>query len=571
MEFTRRPAAALFCLLPFFASLPAAAQSKGDAKKTEEQIAQLNLSLTFDPGSLQQYADSIVQRLEIEPPAIEIAGDPRRLTLADGSPADYLAFDVDFAGQAPFSKVYEYLNDLFSFNTNGVKLGELHLAAQPGNRVEFRARYTAVQPTLAVVPIPKKPTPESLERRRLTLQLLEEVVKDTQSRGLFDSLGFLAEELKGAAVGITSVDLKDGQGQIAGAALGPTAAAAFTTALEASGLASAKAEFQTTARPCRPFKVVFTPGGQAPEDAYSYMPYNGLFDAAIPALCAAPAAAKEIKVAGKAGAAGIELDLRDVALLDALAILSDLTREGFLAEPGLPELRISLAARGAGAQELVASLEAAGIEVAPGNPHWVVKAGGKAPALPKGGTASGEEVYFNQRAGSLKDLACKVSDYTSKAIWSAVPLDAQLTAFVSGMPWDQALGAALAPHGLVAAEAGERIVIGPGPAAELAGREDLQDVCAQEYTGEPASTGSRLADMEFSEGTLKLEDFELAGLGKKDGDYFGVVFWPNRQHPVIASGSSWIGDGTVTVSQTGLTLEREDGSKGILKWPPAGK
>ncbi len=492
----------------------------------------------------------------------------RRLTLADGSPADFLVYRIETAGKAPFSKAYVYLNELWGMFQIGVKLEELHLEAQPGNQVAFRARYSVVFPTSAVVPFPKKPTPEHLERRRLTLQLLEELAKDTQTRGLLDSLGFLAEELKDQAIGITAVELKDGKGLIEGAALGPTAAAAFTTALEGSGLASAKAEFQTTARPCRPFKSAFTPGGEAPEDSYMYFPYNGLFDAGIPALCAAPGAAKEIKVAGKAGAAGIGLDLRDVTLLDGLSILSDLTREGFLAEPGLPDVRISISARGASVQELMASLEAAGIEIAPGIPHWVVKAGGKVPALPKDGTASGENVFFNQHAGSLKDLACKVRDHTNKEVWSAVPLDARVTAFVSGQPWDQAFGAVLAPHGLIAVESGDRILIGAGPADALAGREDLTDVCSQGYITEDASSGSRLAGMEFSEGNLRLEDFELVGLGRKDGDYFGVVFWPNRTRPFIATSSSWIGDGTVKIDQDGIKVAREDGSTAVLSWPP---
>lgn len=571
MEFPRRIPAGFVCLLPLLLAVPAVAQPKVDAaeaRKIEEQIAERMATMgdNFNPGQYQQNAESIVQRLEIEPPSLDLDPEGRRLTLSDGSPADLMAHRIEAAGSLPFSKLYTYLNDLWTFRYSGVKLEELRLDARPGNLVEFRARYSAVHATWPVVPFPPKPTAEHVERRRLTLELLDELALDSQAHGLLDSLGFLAQKLDPVAIGFSSVELKDGKGRIDGAALGPTAAAAFEAALEESGL-GAKVEYRAPARACRPFTASFTPGGPSPEDSYMYFHYNGLFDTGIPAICAPPAAAKEIKVAGKAGAAGLDFELRDVALLDALAILSDLTGEGFVASPGLPEVRLSFAVRGAGSQELLAALAAAGVTISPGNPHWVLPPGAKAPAAAPAAAGTGEQVFFSQAEGTLKDLACRVGEYTGKEIWTAGPMDAEAIVF-AGLPWDQTLAVVLAAHGLVAVETESRVVIGPGPADALAAREDLADLCSQEYTGEPASTGSRLADMEFSEGTLKLEDFELAGFGKKDGEFFGIAFFPNRRSHRIVTSSSWLGDGSVTVEQDGVKLEREDGSKGHLKWPP---
>ncbi len=72
-------------------------------------------------------------------------------------------------------------------------------------------------------------------------------------------------------------------------------------------------------------------------------------------------------------------------LLDALDILAAVTDEGFLAQPGLPDVRVRFAVRGAGSKELLAAFAAAaGVTVTPGNPHWVAAAG-KAPAGRAGG------------------------------------------------------------------------------------------------------------------------------------------------------------------------------------------
>jgi hypothetical protein len=574
MEFLRRPSFVSFCLLTLLPAAPIAAQPKIDAaeaRKIEAQIAerQAHVGGDFNPAYYLQLAGDSAARLEVEPPSFDFDPEGRRLKLADGSPADFEAYRIEVAGSLAFSQVYTYLNDLWAFRSSGVKLEELRMGVLPGNQVEFRARYSAVHATAPVVPFPSKPTAEHVERRRLTLALLDQLAADDQSRGLVDSLGFLAEKLEPVAIGFSAVELKDGKGRIEGAALGPTAVAAFEAALEESGLVAAKVDYRAPARVCRPFTASFAPGGRAPEDSYMYFGYNGLFDTAIASLCAPPAAAKEIKLAGKAGAAGHEFELRDVALLDALAILADLTEEGFVASPGLPDVRLSFAVRGASSQELLAALAAAGVTVAPGNPHWVLPAGAKAPAAPPAAEGKGERVFFTQYEGTLKDLACRVGQDTGKEIWTAAPLDAEAIVF-AGLPWDQTLAAALAPHGLVAVEAESRVVIGPGPADALAAREDLADLCSQEYTGEPAPSGSRLADMEFSEGSLKLEDFELAGFGKRNGEFFGIAFFPNRKRPRIVTTSAWLGDGSVTVGKDGIQLEREDGSKGHLKWPPAG-
>lgn len=573
MELLRRAPAGLVFLLPLVLAAPATAQSKvdaADARKIEEQIAErlAGMGGGFDPSRYLQLAGDSAARLEAEPPTLDADPEGRRLALADGSPADLEAHRIEVTGSLPFSQLYAYLNDIWAFQYSGVKLEELRLDVRPGNLVEFRARYSAVHATGPVVPFPKKPTAEHVERRRLTLALLDQLAADSQSHGLVDSLGFLAEKLHPVAIGFTSIELKDGKGRIDGAALGPTAAAAFEAALEESGLGAAKVDYRASARACRPFTATFAPGGRAPEDSYMYFGYNGLFDTAIPSLCAPPAAAKEIKVSGKAGAAGLDFELRDVPLLGALAILSDLTGEGFVAGPGLPEVRLSFAVGGASSQELLAALSAAGVTLAPGNPHWVLPPGANAPAAAPAAAGTGEQVFFSQAKGTLKDLACRVGEYTGKEIWTAGPMDAEAIVF-AGLPWDQTLAVVLAPHGLVAVETESRVVIGPGPADALAAREDLADLCSQEYTGEPASTGSRLADMEFSEGTLKLEDFELAGFGKRDGEFFGIVFAPNRTKPQIVTSSTWLGDGSVTVDKDGISIDREDGSEGHLKWPPA--
>jgi hypothetical protein len=524
----------------------------------------------FNPASYLQLAGDSAARLEVEPPTLDFDPQGRRLTLADGSPADFVAHRIEVSGSLAFSQLYTYLNDLWTFRSSGVKLEELRLDVRPGSVVEFRARYSATHATGPVVPFPKKPTAEHVERRRQTLALLDQLAADDQSRGLVDSLGFLAEKLEAVAIGFTSVEVKDGKGKIEGAALGPTAAATFEAALEESGIIAAKVDYRPSVRACRLFSASFTPGGRAPEDNYMYFGFYGLFDTAIPALCAPTAAAKEIKIAGKAGAAGHDFELRDVALLDALAILSGLTEEGFVASPGLPDVRLSFAVRGASSQELLAALAAAGVTVAPGNPHWVLPAGAKPPSAPPASEGKGDRLIFTQYKGTLKDLACRVGQDTGKEIWTAAPLDAEAIVFAS-LPWDQTLAAVLAPHGLVAAISESRVVIGPGPADALAAREDLADLCSQEYTGEPAPSGSRLADMDFSEGSLKLEDFELAGFGKRNGDYFGIVFFPNRTSPQIVQDFMWLGDGSVKVDKDGIKLEREDGSHGFLKWPPAGQ
>ncbi len=451
MKLSRRSAAVAFCSLPLFAALPATAQS-ADAARIEAQIAEKQrlVAGNFDPAGFQVSIDSLVQRLEIAPPTLDYDAEGTRRKLADGSPADFMAYRVELSGELPFMKAYTVLNEFWSMFQTGVKLEELRLEARPGNVVAYHARYAATFATLAVVPFPKKPTPEHLERRRLTLKLLEELEKETESRGIVDSLGFLSEKLDAVAIGFSRVSLSGGRGAIEGAALGPSAAEALTAALAESGLAAAKADFKNAFGACRTFALSFAPGGQAPEDSYMYFGDNGLFDAGIAALCDAPGAPKKIEVAGKAGAAGFDLDLRAVRGTDAVAILAELGGESLVAAPGAATIWVSVAARGASVKEIAAALAGAGIRVTPGD--------------------------------------------------------------------------------------------------------------AEERT--PA--GSRLADMEFSEGSLRLEDGELAGFGKKDGEGFGVVFFPNRRSFRIATESSWIGDGLVKVGPGTLVVEREDGSQGRL-------
>ncbi len=138
----------------------------------------------------------------------------------------------------------------------------------------------------------------------------------------------------------------------------------------------------------------------------------------------------------------------------------------------------------------------------------------------------------------------------------------------SSLPWDQVLAALLAPRGLAYADAGDKLLIGPGKADALAGRgrsrADLPDPAGLRG----AAAVDRLAARR--DGVLRrppaAPGLRAGRLRPPARGYFAVAYPPNGGRPRIVSDYGWLG-GSTTVDQEGVKVENDDGTTTFVKRP----
>ena len=492
-------------------------------------------------------------KIEVKPVA-----STDRLRLSDGRLSPIEISRLEISGRAPFGRVHTLLTWVHVRTWRFAELDTLHLRAEEDGTVRFDVRLA--YPSITEWPedpegqrgwrSPDDMLVQMVGKKRLLLELLEDISARSDFARLVDALVVLGLALEDKAVGLTEVRY-DGVAVIQGFALGQSARDGLGPALEKAGFHVVDVKTSPLGS-CQAFTV--RAEVKPAERSEEFTIANGLFEAKTAAYCEPVASAGRVTVRGTAAAAdALTLHLRAVEMIEVFQLLNELTSASFLVDEDV-EGRIRLDVEGATLDETLAALGSVGVAVGPGPIRRVTRAG-KQPAAAAPVDYCAELMDIRVRNASLTEVLCTFNHVAQRPILAPPDLRGTVSLYGSNLRVDQMIEAMAAASGLVSVVDSDRLLLGRGTAAEIRGRKDAMSVCEIRDDGSPGSSGySRLRSLSPDLKQLAAGDLELAGLVRQGETWTAWAFTPTGKLRTLKAGDRLSGASVNAVGPDGVTL-----------------
>jgi len=540
-----------------------------------------------------------------------------RAPLADGRPSPIVVHRLDLAGHGRFRDLHFFLSVL-DRSPRLNYLETMRVAARAGDTVSFQARLALPvhggeeesppppaihDETLQALVARRKALLDEMAARQASLagggpadqrKGLEDQMVAARRRVLLEAMigarwrtiegrllegafhGLEGRQRSRLAAGLAGfaaraadrpVALREvrfaGEGVLEGVAVGAAALAGIEPALAESGFEVLGVK-DSRAGACRAFTAtVRVKGGDPPEEASVHG--NGVFDDRTAALCeAAPEPAVGPVVARGAATDGddaLTLRLRDTDLVDVFHALNGLTSQSFVLDPDVRG-RVRVDLEGATAEDALAAMRSAGVEVGPGPLRRVsLGEGGREPAGRPPSRHTGQAVSFSFRRGDLRDVLCLFEEFSGLEVWVPRGLSGRTSVFASARPWDELLAGIASSAGLVSEVEEGKVVLASGPGRP--GSPDPVKVCGMSGDGPPRRSwfGANHPMM------VGPDDLELAGVARVRGSWRGYAYGPARVFWSLEAGQELFGGRVAAVSEDGVSLRTEAGRQIDLRFP----
>ncbi|HEV8580719.1 MAG TPA: hypothetical protein VGX68_16765 [Thermoanaerobaculia bacterium] len=508
---------------------------------------------------------------ELVSPEIKSAGS-ERLLFADGTPTPVQLNRLEVSGRDPYSKVHLFLIRM-GLRNRLIDLERLHLEAEAGTTVSYTARlalpcYSEPQPEKAAKETPPLSlhdfVAQTLARQRTMFEKVTELTTRSKPARFAEALAAFDGATRGRGVALTEVRLAE-EAVLEGVVAGASGPAGLKPTLEKAGFRVTGMQM-SPAGACHKFAVTARPEEREPLEEPDVVIWNGLFDDQTAAFCELAPSAGRVVVRGKTPVPegdALALHLRDVNLVDAFFILHDLTAANFVIDADVKG-RVSVDVEGAGLEETLAAMSAAGVIVGPGPLRRVSRAGNEAaaPASPRPGY-TGEPIDVSVHDTDLGTFLCTLGQISERRVWSLADLKSRFNMFVKDVPWDQVLDGLAASAGLVAVLDEDRLLVGPGPAEKLPSLPGLVPYCKP-----PVDSIEELGSIPRLEGSpvplprLAAAELELAGLVRAGDAWKAYVYTPSRRLMLLATDQQLL-DARVTSVGSGEVVLAKAGSEAL--------
>lgn len=544
----------------------AMAQMKEIDEKSYEHLIHLPDSFDFagQEAVIRQVAakfDEIGESHDFDKIEIKPVAGTDRLRLADGRPSPIEISRLDISGRAPFGSVHALLSWLQIRTWRFAELDSLQLRAEEDGTVRFDVRlaypniteWPEDQEEQRATRSPDDMLTRMVDKRRLLLELLEDLSARSHFARLVDALAVFGVAIEEKALGLTEVRY-DGVAVIRGFALGSSALDGLRPALEKAGFLVQDVKTSPLGS-CQAFTVTSEVKPAEPSEEFAMA--NGLFEPRTAAFCERAAAAGSRVTARGTAPAGqaLTLHLRDLEMVDLFIVLNELTSASFLMDHDV-EGRISLDVESATLDEVLAALGSAGVAVSPGPVRQVTRAG-KPPAAAAPADYCAEPMSIKNRNASLTETLCVLSQVAQRPILAPADLRGTVHMYGTDLRTDQIIEALAASAGLVSMIDGDHLLLGRGTAAEIRSRKDAINVCEIRDDSPGSPRLSRLDLLSQNLKSLGAGDLELAGVARQGETWTAYAFTPTRKLRTLKTGERLLDAKVNAIGLDGVTFATE--------------